>query len=72
MKIRHFDRPTKSVVLSDVLSFFQIVPLHILLEDEEFSSYMVDSNDRYCACTAFYELAKTGSFVSIDSSPYKE
>lgn len=30
----------------DIDDVMEIVPLHILLEDEEFSSYMVDSNDR--------------------------
>ena len=27
--------------------YFKIVPLHILMDDEEFSSYMAESNDKY-------------------------
>ena len=36
---------------------FQIVPLHMLKEDEEFLSYMIESNERYVELAFTFDIS---------------
>ena len=50
---------------------FQIVPLHILKEDEEFLSYMIESNERYVELAFTFDISMKHEYNTVTWTAWK-
>lgn len=51
--------------------YFQIVPLHILKEDEEFLSYMIESNERYVELAFTFDISMKHEYNTVTWTAWK-